>query len=270
MKINQVKSVINDILNSGDEHKGWIYKIDDVLINGLIVLNVIAIILESFHDIYLEYHNFFYVFELFSVAIFTFEYILRIWVADIYYLHLSGVKARFRYIFSLYGLIDIIAILPFYIPNLIKLDLRFVRILRLLRLFRIFKLIKYSSSLQLIGNVIKNRKNELLITIFVTTIIILIASSLMYELENEVQPDKFPNILASFWWAVATLTTIGYGDVYPLTGWGQFLAAITAIFGIGLVAVPTGILSMGFVEEIGKKNSKKEKNKCPHCGESLE
>ena len=280
--LSKAKYSVNEILNSPPDKKGFIYIIDDYFISGLIIANVIAIILESFDALYTNFNTFFRIFEIFSVIVFSIEYILRIWVADRLHPGLSKTKARMRYIFSAMGLIDLLAIVPFYLPFLVTIDLRFVRILRLLRLFRIFKLAHYSSSLRLLGKVISAKKQELLVTVFATFIVILITASLMYEIEHQVQPDQFPNIFATFWWAVATLTTIGYGDVYPVTGWGQFLAAVTALFGIGLVAIPTGILSSGFVEEISKRQEKKHKkiekkaaaskpgvHYCPNCGEDL-
>jgi voltage-gated potassium channel len=147
-------------------------------------------------------------------------------------------------------------------------DLRFLRILRLTRLFRLFKIARYSKALRVVGTVLKRKKEPLILTLFVSLILLLVASSLMYYIEHDSQPESFPNIFASFWWAVATLTTIGYGDIYPITGWGKFLSGIIALLGIGLIALPTGILGSGFMEVIEKKENKKHK-KCPHCGKAL-
>ena len=149
-----------------------------------------------------------------------------------------------------------------------------MRILRVTRLLRIFKIQRYTKSLNLIGKVLKSKKEELFITVFVTIILIIFASTLMYYIENDVQPNAFPNILATFWWAVATLTTIGYGDVYPVTDLGRLLSGIIAVLGIGLVALPTGLISSGFIEEISKKKRQhKQKEEdityCPHCGKRI-
>lgn len=252
--LNKFKRSIFEALYGN--RKGFIYMIDDYLINGLILLNVTAIILESFDSIYNQYGNLFHIFELFSVIIFSIEYISRVWVADLRFKNLSPFKARLKYISSFMGLIDLFAIIPFYLPFLVSLDLRTLRILRILRLFRIFKLAHYSSSLRLVGKVFNKKKEELFITLVLSVLILLITSSIMYKLEHDVQPDNFENIFATLWWAVATLTTIGYGDVYPVTAWGKILAAVTAIFGIGVVAIPTGILSAGFLEEIQNKKAK--------------
>ena len=173
------------------------------------------------------------------------------------------------------AIIDLMAILPFYLPLLLPVDLRFLRILRLTRLLRLLKVQRYSKSLQLIGIVLKKKKEELIVTVFVTFILMVFASTLMYYLESDVQPDQFPNIISAFWWAIATLTTIGYGDVYPVTGWGRLLSGIIALLGIGLVALPTGILSSGFIEELSRQKSKDiEKSEqykyCPYCGKRID
>ena len=133
---------------------------------------------------------------------------------------------------------------------------------------RILKINRYNNSLNLIWTVFKEKKAELAITGFITLLILIIASFLMYYIEGQAQPDKFPNIIASFWWAIATLTTVGYGDVYPITGFGKFVSGLIAVLGIGLVALPTGLVSAGFMEKIGK--SDKESKKCPHCGKEVD
>lgn len=253
-------------------------RIFNISIVVLIILNVIAIILESFQDLKDLYEKQFYIFEVFSVAIFTIEYILRLWTAKYKYPDKNEVNALLTYIFSPYALIDLFAILPFYLPFLIHVDLRFIRIFRLLRIIRIFKLGRYSKSLKLIINVFKEKRSDLGVTIFVTFILLVIASTIMYYLEHDKQPEAFPNIIASFWWAIATLTTVGYGDVYPITGWGKFISSIIALLGIGMVALPTGILSAAFMDKMKdekqpekqKDNNKPNKIICPYCGHEIE
>lgn len=239
----------------------------------LIVLNVFFLILESYKEIRAVYGGFFEVFEIISVLIFTVEYILRFWTSDLdeQYSGNSMVK-RLKFGVSTFGLIDLIAILPFYLPFLFTFDLRVVRILRLFRLLRIFKLGRYSKSLKLIKNVLRDTKSELSITIFMTFILLVLSSTLMYYIENEVQPENFASIVHSFWWAVATLTTVGYGDVYPITGLGKFLSAVIALLGIGFVALPTGIISSAFIEKIQESRKQKEAQicNCPHCGKEIE
>lgn len=239
-------------------------------IYGLIVLNVIAIIFESHEGIRHSYKKMFLAFEYFSIVVFSLEYLLRIWIANLDGDNPRLFKSpRLGYIFSAYGIIDLLAIVPFYLPILIAFDLRIVRILRLLRLLRILKLGKYSKSLRIIKNVLKDTKPQLSVTVFVAWILLVLASTLMFYAENDAQPDKFSNIGDSLWWAVATLTTVGYGDVYPVTVTGKLLSAIIALIGIGFVALPTGILSSAFIDNVRKDRDKSKPCRCPKCGEEF-
>jgi voltage-gated potassium channel len=236
----------------------------DLFIIILILLNTVAVIASSFTNFSIQFANPLKYFEFFSIVIFTVEYILRIWTATLKYP--TGTKLpRIRYLFSLVSIIDLLAILPFWLPFVVNVDLRFLRLLRISRMIRLFKLNRYSDALMAIGRVIKNEKEKLISSMFVTFIMILIASSGMYYIENAAQPDEFPNIVATIWWAVATLTTVGYGDVYPITTLGKILAGLIAILGIGLVALPTGIIGSGFMKEIEQK-----KTVCPYCGKEIE
>lgn len=142
--------------------------------------------------------------------------------------------------------------------------MRFARALRLMRLFRLAKLTRYLRSIRLFGEVARDKREELVVSVFVLFLLLLLSSSLMYFVENEAQPDKFSSIPATMWWAIATLTTVGYGDLYPITGLGRLFGSLVAVMGIGLFALPTAILGTGFVEAIGKE--KKPALKCPECG----
>lgn len=241
-------------------------KVFDIVIMTLIVLSVTEVILESFEPIRLTYGHWLNEFEKWSVIIFTVEYMLRLITADLLYPKNSIPGAVFRVMVSFYGIIDLAAILPFYLPLIVALDLRFIRILRLLRLFRILKLTRYNHSMELVLHVLKDKRSELGITVFVTFILMLLASAFMYFAEHEAQPEVFPNIVASFWWAITTLTTVGYGDVYPITDAGKIIASFMAILGIAVVALPTGILSSAFFDTT---RMKKDDRVCPHCGEKL-
>ncbi len=241
-------------------------RVFNIVILILILLNILAVIVGSFNELPGSLVNFLWIFEIVSVILFTSEYALRVWTSC--YLYPESTHPRLKYLFSAPALIDLFAILPFYVPFLFTFDLRFIRMLRLLRLTRIFKLNKYSNSLKIIGRVLKKEKDSLLATSFISILMILFSSSVMYFIENEAQPDKFPNIIASTWWAVATLTTVGYGDIYPVTVLGKLLSGIISVLGIGLVALPTAIISSGFIGQINaKKNMHPEK--CPHCGKFL-
>lgn len=238
-------------------------------IYALIVANLISIILESYQELRKDVGPFFYYFELFSVVVFSIEYILRLWTADLN-TKFSGnaFTKRIKWVFSPMAIIDLLAVLPFYLPLFIVFDLRYMRILRLFRLLRIFKLARISKSLKTISDVLKETKSELTITVMMAAILLILSSSLMYQIENTAQPEKFANIGQALWWAVATLTTVGYGDVYPITAWGKLLGAFIAIIGIGFVALPTGIISSAFIDKIqeSKKHKAAENCICPHCG----
>lgn len=242
-------------------------RVFDVFIMTLISLNVIAVILETVKGLSSRYTLFFRTFEVFSISVFTIEYLLRLWTCTADNRLKRPVKGRIRFAMRPLALVDLMAILPFYIPMVIPLDLRFIRAVRLFRLFRLFKMGRYSESLKTFGNVLKEKKEELLITLFVVSILLVIASSLMYFVENQAQPEVFSSIPAAMWWGVATLTTVGYGDVFPITPVGKLLGAIIAIIGIGMFALPAGILGSGFVEEMQKRRRKR--GICPHCGKDI-
>ena len=258
-----MKKKIYNIINNNSYFIRFIY--------GLIILNVIVLILESYKAIRTEFGGFLEYFEIVSVIIFSIEYLLRVWTSELNEKYTGqSFSKRVKFIFSTLGLIDLIAILPFYLPLLFPFDLRVVRILRLFRLLRIFKLGRHSNSLKTISSVLKETRSELTLTIFVAFILLILSSTLMYYIENEAQPDNFASIGDSLWWAVATLTTVGYGDVYPVTGTGKFLSAIIALIGIGFVALPTGIISSAFMEKVQENKKKNRVCQCPNCGTTFE
>ena len=236
----------------------------DIFIISIILLNIFAVILGSIQTLAIKYSGFFRIFEVISIVIFTLEYILRLWTATENQRYKKPFVGRIIFALTPLALVDIIAVIPFYLPMLIPIDLRFIRALRLLRLLRLLKIGRYSDSLRLFGRVIKSKKEELLITTFAIFILLTISSSLLYYVESGAQPDKFSSIPEAMWWGVATLTTVGYGDVYPITALGKLLGAIISLLGIGLFAMPAGILSAGFIEQINARKS--EEKKCPHCG----
>ncbi len=267
--INNLKHrtyVIMNLVNPEDRYA----RAFNIFIMTLIIINVLSVILETVQSIDTSFKSSFYNFEVVSVTIFTIEYVLRIWSCTESQ-EGNALTARLKYIASPMALIDLAAILHFYIPMIITLDLRFIRAIRLFRIFRIFKISRYSGSLQMLINVIRSKKPELLVTVFVLAILLVISSSLMYFIENEKQPELFSSIPAAMWWGVSTLTTVGYGDIFPVTYAGKLLGAVISIIGIGLFALPTGILASGLIDEMhNKKNeSAKEIKKCPHCGKDI-
>lgn len=238
----------------------------DVFIITLIILNVFAIVLESFEPLRLQYKMHFYFFEIFSVFIFTGEYILRIWSSNIIPEYKKLITGNLKFAITPLALIDLFAVLPFYLP-FIGIDLRLLRVLRIFRIFRLFKIARYVVALSFINQVFKKKKEELIISLIFTLFLLLIASTLMYYVENEAQPENFSSIPETMWWGIATLTTVGYGDIYPITPLGQLLGGVIAVIGIGLFALPTGILASGFSEEIS--NRKQQGDGCPTCGSKL-
>jgi len=263
-----MKQRIHRLVEKG-AHGSKINLVFDYFIVSLIILNVIAIALDTLNGLPGQIKSILRVFEIISIIIFTIEYLLRIYVSDITYPAKSKIASIFKFILSPYGIIDLLAILPFYTPFIIKTDLRFLRIIRLIRFFRVFKISRYNSTLKLIGDVFKEKRNALGMTFFIAGLMLLVSGFVMYSVENPVQPDKFPNVFESFWWAVATLTTVGYGDIYPITALGKIISSIVAFLGIGLIALPTGIISSGFIEKIGHSRDQNELFSCPHCGKEI-
>ncbi len=187
---------------------------------------------------------------------FTGEYILRLWTSDLRLPHLSPGKARWQYVRSGLAIIDLLAILPFWltmIPFIHTTSFMGLRILRLLRFLRLFKLNRYSDALRSICDVFRDKRHQLLASMMFVGVLIIIASMMMYAIEHEAQPSVFKNGFSAIWWAIVTLTTVGYGDIYPITTMGRLLGGIIALLGVGMVAIPTGILSAGFVEHLSKK-----------------
>jgi voltage-gated potassium channel len=242
----------------------------DYFIIALIILNVIAIALDTLSGLPGELRNILKAFEIASIGIFTVEYILRIYVSELTHPAKSKFGSAIKFMISPFGIIDLLAILPFYIPFIITVDLRYLRILRLVRLLRVLKINRYNTTLKLIKDVLKEKRAEIGMIFFVTLLLLLVSGFITYSVENPVQPDKFPDIFSSLWCAVATLTSIGYGDVYPITTIGKITSGVVAVLGIGLVAIPTGILSAGFMEKTDKNKNDKKPHFCPHCGEKIE
>lgn len=239
----------------------------DIFIMALIFLNVVAVILETVEGLAVLYAHIFSAFETVSVVVFTVEFLLRLWVCTEGE-NGNSITKRLTFVVKPMSLIDLVAILPFYLPVMIPLDPRFLRALRLFRLFRLFKMGRYSESLQTLGNVLKAKKEEMVVTFFVISLLLVFASSTIYYVEHDAQPEAFSSIPAAMWWGVATLTTVGYGDVYPITPFGKFLGAVIALLGIGMFALPAGILASGFAEELQKKRVKERI--CPHCGKNID
>ena len=233
----------------------------EIFILSLIFLNVAAVILESVQSVQDRWGLYLAYFEIVSVWVFSIEYVLRLWSCTEEERFRHPIIGRFRYITTPAAIIDLFAILPFLLTS--QFDARGLRILRMLRLFTLAKTGRYYRSVRLLGRVFISKKEELMITFSLLIFMLIITSSFMYAVECHAQPEAFASIPHTMWWAVATLTTVGYGDVAPITGMGRFLGAIVAIIGIGLFALPASILGSGFMEEVNKARVKKVV--CPHC-----
>ena len=203
----------------------------DYLIQGLILLSLVAFSIETLPDNSARVQLILYWIEVVCVVIFTIEYLLRIYVAE----------KKWRYIFSFYGIIDLLAILPFYLQ--FAFDLRALRAFRVFRIFRALKLVRYNRALRRIHIATGIVKEEMVLFFIVTGILIFLSGSGIYFFENEAQPELFSSIFDSFWWAVVTLTTVGYGDVYPITLGGRVFTVLVLIIGVGIVTVPAGLVA---------------------------
>ena len=221
----------------------------------LILVNTAAVLLESIRNVYLSYQGFFNALELFSIVVFSIEYLLRFWSIAEKNPFESAWKNRWQWVLSGGALIDLLAILPAYINFFVHIDLRFLRILRL---FRLLKLTRYFVSLQILLRVVEREKGSFQAVIFILLIMIVMAAAGVYVVENRAQPEVFSSIPASMWWAVVTLTTVGYGDVTPITSLGRFLGALITILGVGLAALPAGILANGLANELELRKQKLE------------
>ena len=250
-----IRKRIWEVLEKGNSHDKTSFYIDIFLIS-LILLNIIAVLLETVDSIYIQYKIPFLIFERLSTFIFLVEYILRVWVSiEAKKDNDSNLITRLKYMITWPAIIDLLAVLSGLLPMLFEVDLR---LLRALRMIRLLKFSRYFKVMNLLLGVLKEEKQSFLAAMFLLVIALLIASTGIYIFEKEAQPDKFGSIPESMWWAIATLTTIGYGDVTPITAMGKLFGAIIAIIGIGTVALPSGILASGFSDQLKRRQSKYE------------
>ncbi|MDO6471329.1 ion transporter [Maribacter sp. 1_MG-2023] len=233
-----MKQYLKNIVEINDNGKSRIFA---YFIQILIFISIVAFSFETVPDLEPNTRKILRVIEIFCVVVFTIEYLLRIYVAD----------TKHKFIFSFFGIIDFLAILPFYLA--LGVDLRSLRALRFLRLFRILKLMRYNKAIKRFTAAISTAKEEILLFLFVTLILIYFASVGIYYFENEAQPEHFASIFDSLWWAIITLTTVGYGDVYPITVGGKVFTFLILMIGLGVVAIPTGIISSALTTSVDKK-----------------
>lgn len=238
-------NTLREVVRVNGEHK-WSSSFDK-LITISILIAIIHLTLETEKALYEAYTIVFEVTEIVLTVIFTFEYTARI----ITYSKNYYGKSFLQFLFSFDLLIDLLALLPFYL-TLLPIDLRYLRIFRLFRLARIFKLTRYNKAIQTVKLVLSAKKEILTISFILIGIVLYMVSAMMFYVENSAQPEVFSSIPKTMWWGVATLTTVGYGDIYPITALGRFLGGVIAILGIGIFAIPTGIIASGFTEYVEK------------------
>ena len=226
----------------------WVKAIDWFLI-GLVVVNVMAVLLESIEHLSIAHGPVFHAFDRFSVAVFSLEYVLRLWTAvegdDKRFRH--PILGRLRWMVSPMALIDLLSVLPFYLGMFVEVDLRAIRVLRVLR---VFKLGRYSMAMNVMAAVARQETRAIGAVLFVMMVVLVFSSSLMYLFEHRAQPHVFSDIPTAMWWSVVTLTTLGYGDMVPITPLGRMLGGLTAILGVGMIALPAGVLASGFSEQM--------------------
>lgn len=251
--LKQKKKRIFDIIqigNAGDLPS----KLFDVVSILMILTNLFIAIFETF-DESAPYLPVLDAVELITVIGFTIEYIFRVWTAEYLYPSVSRKKAVFQYVTSFNGIIDLLSFFPYYLPVFFPAGVVAFRMFRVIRIFRLFRVNAYYDALNVIAGVVKSKRDQLLSSIFIILVLMVGSSLCMYSLENKVQPEVFKNAFSGFWWAVSTLLTVGYGDIYPITIPGRIFGIIITFLGVGMVAIPTGILSAGFVEQYTKLKS---------------
>ena len=242
----------------------------DVILLVLILLNVLAVILETVKSLQLRFGTEFRVFEVISVGVFSVEYAARIWACTADPRYRQPIIGRLRYVSGFDGVVDLLAILPFYITLALPaaaLDLRILRVLRLLRFARVLKLGRYSDSLGRMKRVIGARRGDLGVALAAVGVVLILASSAIYYVEVDTQPEVFTSIPAAMWWGISALTTVGYGDITPVTPLGKFLGGIIQLLGIAIFALPAGIIAAGYEEE--SRRNAAGPGICKSCGRPL-
>ncbi len=245
--LNSIKRRAFEIVSIG--YTGdFLSKLFDIWITAAILANLVIVIAETY-TLPVRVLAVMRVIEVITVVGFTIEYVVRVWTADLLYPGVTPAKARVKYIFSFYGIIDLVSFLPFYLPVMFPRGIVAFRMLRVIRILRLFRITPYYDALNVIGDVLRRKRDQILSSVFIILILMVASSVFMYGLEHEAQPEVFENAFSGIWWSVSTLLTVGYGDIYPVTLAGRVFGIIITFLGVGMVAIPTGILSAGFVEQ---------------------
>ncbi|MCQ2521082.1 MAG: ion transporter [Lachnospiraceae bacterium] len=232
----------------------------DIMISVMVFISVGITIAQTFEEVRPYYHLLFQV-DAVIVAIFGVEYLLRIWTANLLYpKEKSWFRSVFKFVFSFYGIIDLLTILTFFLPYELSQGIVVLRILRVVRIMRLFKLNSTYDAFNVITDVLKSKRSQIISSMVMILILMLAASLCMYGLEHEAQPEAFDNAFAGIWWSVSALLTVGYGDIYPITIGGRIAAILISFLGVGMVAIPTGIISAGFVSRYSEVEARNRQN----------
>ena len=244
-----MKKKIFNIIQIGDKSNP-LSRLFDIFIAGVIGANILVTFLQTFDELSFLFPAF-HVIEVITILIFCVEYILRIWTADYLYPDKNEFRSRLRFLISFDGIIDLLTILPFFFLS----GMVIFRMLRVARIFHLFRLNARYDSFNVITTVLYEKRNQIISSVFIVLVLMLASSLCMYSVEHDSQPEVFRNAFSGIWWSMSTLLTVGYGDIYPITTLGRIMAICIAYLGVGAVAIPTGIISAGFVEQYQRKSS---------------
>ena len=230
----------------------WISRGYDLLSTVILLLNVAVTVLYTFDSMELRHGKTLLALEGVSVAFFAVDYVLRLWTAYFAYPGNTEARAIIKYMLSFTGIIDLLSFLPYYLPIFFPTGAAVFRMFRVVRIFRLFQINAYYDSLNVISEVISSKRQQLMSSVFIILVLMLASSLCMYSLEHEAQPEVFSNAFSGIWWSVSTLLTVGYGDIYPITNLGKVVGICITFLGVGMVAIPTGIISAGFVDQYSR------------------
>ena len=230
----------------------WVSRGYDILSGLMLLANLSASILYTFNSMALQYGSLLVAIEAVTVAFFAVDYALRLWTAPEFFPKLSSFRSVWKYVFSLTGIVDLLSFLPYYLPIFFPAGAAVFRIFRVVRIFRLFQINAYYSAMNVITEVLNSKRQQLASSVFIISVLMVASSLCMYSLENAAQPEVFSNAFSGIWWAVSTLLTVGYGDIYPITIPGKIVSIFITFLGVGMVAIPTGIISAGFVDQFSR------------------
>lgn len=239
------------LIDIGDVDDFW-SKTYDILYTLSILINLISSIAITFDSVELQYGNILKIVEDITVIFFTVDFVLRIWTVDLQYQCNSYGKSLAKYLISFNGIVDFMSVVPYWAPIFFPAGAATFRMFRVIRIFRLFRINAYYDSLNVITEVLSSKKQQLISSVFIISILMVASSLCMYSVEHEAQPEVFQNAFSAIWWSVSTLLTVGYGDIYPVTVLGKILSILITFLGVGMVAIPTGIISAGFVDQYSR------------------